>query len=79
MKHTITKRFTIMVLFGVFVVGAQSAALAEQKPIHCSVICKDSKTYECCFAVCVCNTDPDPDVRRGYCVNVSNVCTVPRS
>lgn len=75
------KQLTMLVLAGVFaaVPGAQLATADDQQPIHCSTICKNAKAYACCFAVCVCHTDPDPDVRRDYCADVPYVCTEPRS
>ncbi len=52
---------------------------ASDEPIHCSVICAKSTHYECCYARCVCTTDPDPEVRRDHCADVPRLCRIPQS
>lgn len=46
----------------------------QAEPTNCKEICRGDGEGTCCFARCVCETDPDSKVRESYCADVPNLC-----
>lgn len=40
---------------------------SSDQPTNCKDICHGDGDGTCCFAKCVCDTDPDKSVREKYC------------
>jgi hypothetical protein len=44
-----------------------AARLRPAQPTNCKDICNGQGDGSCCFAKCVCDTDPNKEVRNKYC------------